>query len=261
MARGRRQRRLRPPGHRQKLALKRQNAIWRSRPSAPPLNWRSRRGGLAKQIIASVARTGGLPDAPRSAVRNICRRACYPGVRSGIERATARSRSARKRLLAGLEVDQFWRPAGWSWLSCAKNAPAFFNARTADIQKAIKDATGLKLEAEFRSSEIDRKMATLDAEIRRMRDASRAEMNHECARIDHDTSAALNKIHEHTAREIEALQHQARNTLREHAVQLAVDSCGRSNARASDTGRSGPSGRCICPERSCGEAIKSDGRS
>jgi len=121
----------------------------------------------------------------------------------------------------------------WRWINfavllgglgylAAKNAPAFFSARTADIQKAIKDATGLKMEAEFRTSEIDRKMATLEAEIRRMRDASRAEMNQESARIDHDTSVALDKIHEHTAREIEALQHQARNTLREHAAQLAV---------------------------------------
>lgn len=121
----------------------------------------------------------------------------------------------------------------WKWINfgvllgglgylAAKNAPAFFSARTADIQRAIKDATGLKMEAEFRTSEIDRKMATLEAEIRRMRDASRAEMNQESARIDHETSVALDKIHEHTAREIEALQHQARNTLREHAAQLAV---------------------------------------
>jgi F-type H+-transporting ATPase subunit b len=125
----------------------------------------------------------------------------------------------------------------WKWINfgvllgglgylAAKNAPTFFNARTADIQKAIKDATGLKLEAEFRSSEIDRKMATLEAEIRRMRDASRSEMQQECARIDHDTSMALDKIHDHTAREIEALQHQARNTLREHAAQLAVSLAG-----------------------------------
>src|SRR5690348_8871573 len=125
----------------------------------------------------------------------------------------------------------------WKWINfgvllgglgylAAKNAPAFFSARTADIQKAIKDATGLKMEAEFRTSEIDRKMATLEAEIRRMRDASRAEMNQESARIDHETSVALDKIHEHTAREIEALQHQARNTLREHAAQLAVTLAG-----------------------------------
>ncbi len=125
----------------------------------------------------------------------------------------------------------------WKWINfgvliaglgylVAKNAPAFFNARTAEIQKAIKDATGLKLEADFRISEIDRKMATLDAEIRHMRDASRAEMQQESARIDRETSFALEKIHEHTAREIESLQHLARNTLREHAVQLAVSLAG-----------------------------------
>jgi F0F1-type ATP synthase membrane subunit b/b' len=125
----------------------------------------------------------------------------------------------------------------WKWINfgvllgglgylAAKNAPAFFSARTADIQKAIKDATGLKIEAEFRASEIDRKMATLEAEIRRMRDGSRTEMSQESARIDHDTSVALDKIREHTVREIEALQHQARNTLREHVAQLAVTLAG-----------------------------------
>lgn len=122
----------------------------------------------------------------------------------------------------------------------AKNAPAFFNARTEEIQKAIKDATGLRMEAEFRVSEIDRKMATLEAEIRRMRDASRAEMQHECTRIDNETSAALEKIHQHTAREIEALQHQARITLREHAAQLAVNLAGaqmRENLTSEDRDR------------------------
>src|SRR5947209_1006757 len=53
-----------------------------------------------------------------------------------------------------------------------RTAPKFFNARSADIQKAIKDATGLKIEADFRYSEVDRKMATLAEEVKRMRNAS-----------------------------------------------------------------------------------------
>src|SRR5579884_430265 len=38
----------------------------------------------------------------------------------------------------------------------AKKAPRFFQARSSDIQRAIQEATGLKLEADYRHSEIDR---------------------------------------------------------------------------------------------------------
>ena len=62
---------------------------------------------------------------------------------------------------------------GWAiW----KMAPAFFNARSADIQRAIKEATGLKMQADLRYSEIDRKMATLPEEVKRIQEASAAEV-------------------------------------------------------------------------------------
>src|ERR1700756_2411018 len=51
-----------------------------------------------------------------------------------------------------------------------KYAPRFFNARSADIQRAIKEATGLKLDADYRYSEIDRKMALLGEEVQKMRE-------------------------------------------------------------------------------------------
>jgi len=58
---------------------------------------------------------------------------------------------------------------GWAiW----KMAPSFFNARSADIQRAITEATGLKMQADLRYSEIDRKMATLPDEVKRMKEQS-----------------------------------------------------------------------------------------
>ena len=122
----------------------------------------------------------------------------------------------------------------WKWVDFAlliggigywayRKGPAFFNARTEEIQRAIKDATGLKIEAEFRSSEVDRKMATLGAEIQRLREAAKAEMQKESQRIDEETRLAMERISDHTAREIDSLRRQAQLTLRQHAVQLAID--------------------------------------
>jgi F-type H+-transporting ATPase subunit b len=105
----------------------------------------------------------------------------------------------------------------------ARKAPAFFNARTEEIQKAIKDATGLKLEADFRSSEIDRKIATLAQQVQGMRATAKSELEREQARIDSDTRAALERIHDHTLREIDAMQLHATREVREHAVRLATE--------------------------------------
>ena len=48
-------------------------------------------------------------------------------------------------------------------------------------------------------------------------------MEREGTRIDHETRVALQRIHEHTLREIESLQHQAALGVREHAIRLATE--------------------------------------
>ncbi len=103
-----------------------------------------------------------------------------------------------------------------------KQGPAFFNARTADIQKAIQDATGLRMEADFRSSEIDRKMATLGAEVQRLRDESMREMEQEHERILRETEAGVKRLQQHFALEVASLQQNARTELRRHTSELAV---------------------------------------
>jgi F0F1-type ATP synthase membrane subunit b/b' len=122
----------------------------------------------------------------------------------------------------------------WKWINfgilvvglgylVSKTAPAFFNARTAEIQKAIKDATGLKVEADFRSSEMDRRLATLSAEVQKLRDEAHAELEREGRRIEVETQTAITRIQESTNREIAALQQQAARLVREQGVRLATE--------------------------------------
>jgi F0F1-type ATP synthase membrane subunit b/b' len=130
------------------------------------------------------------------------------------------------------EEAQVDRMLVWKWINfgilvaglgyvIAKTAPGFFNARTSEIQKAIQDATGLKIDADFRASEMDRRMATLSAEVQKLRDAANQELEHERQRIEDETQIALARIHESTNREIDALRHNAAFSVREHAIRLA----------------------------------------
>ncbi len=113
---------------------------------------------------------------------------------------------------------------GWAiW----KMAPAFFNARSADIQRAIKEATGLKMEADLRYSEIDRKMATLPDEVKRMKDQSAVEMEREHRRRQEETAREVKRIGEASMAEVEALRQEAilgaRQRTARSALQLAEE--------------------------------------
>ena len=108
-----------------------------------------------------------------------------------------------------------------------KYSPAFFNARSADIQKAIKDATGLKLEADFRHSEVDRKMATLPDEIKRMREQSKVDMEREWQRRRDETERELQHINESLQAEIAASRAEGTRQIRRKAALLALQSAER----------------------------------
>jgi F-type H+-transporting ATPase subunit b len=111
--------------------------------------------------------------------------------------------------------------AGLGYL-LARYAPRFFNARSSDIQKAIQDATGLKLEADYRYSEIDRKMATLADEVRRMREEAQRELEREHERFREEARAEIAHIHHNVLNEIDALRRQGANQVRRHTAQLAL---------------------------------------
>jgi F0F1-type ATP synthase membrane subunit b/b' len=103
-----------------------------------------------------------------------------------------------------------------------KLAPGFFNARSLDIQKSIKDATGLKIEADFRYSEIDKKMANLGAEVYRLKAQNKAEMEREHQRLLKETAEEIEHIKHHVAAELEGMQKDGVRQVRLHTANLAI---------------------------------------
>jgi F-type H+-transporting ATPase subunit b len=112
--------------------------------------------------------------------------------------------------------------AGGIGYAIVKFAPSFFNARSADIQQAIQEATGLKMNADLRYSEIDRKMANLSGEVGRLRAESQAEMEREHARMIAQTKEEIAYIQKSTGEQLEALRGEGADKLRVHATQQAL---------------------------------------
>lgn len=120
-----------------------------------------------------------------------------------------------------------------------KHAPAFFGARSLTIQKAIEEATGLKIEAEFRYSEIDKKMATLPDEIRRlqMKDAAERERDHR--RFQRETQGSIAHVWRNAEAEIEGYWQQGMRRVKQRAAEMALEYAeqhipGRLGPRASE---------------------------
>lgn len=103
-----------------------------------------------------------------------------------------------------------------------KLAPSFFNARSEDIQKAIKEATGLKMEADFRSSEIDRKMATLPDAVKKMREDSKLEMEREHLRRQAETAQEIKNIEANLASDVEGMRAEGSAQIRRRATKAAL---------------------------------------
>lgn len=105
-----------------------------------------------------------------------------------------------------------------------KYSPAFFNARSEDIQKAIKEATGLKMQADFRYSEMDRKIATLPAEVERMRGESKAAMDREEQRRHEELQRELQHIEDSLQAEMEGARAEGRLRIQREAALEALES-------------------------------------
>ncbi len=100
--------------------------------------------------------------------------------------------------------------------------PKFFQTRGLAIQKAIKDATGLKIEADFRYSEIDKKMSNLSAEVTRMKAEAAAEMEREHQRMKQETASEIEHMQRNTEAEIDSLRADGSEQVKRHTAQLAL---------------------------------------
>jgi F-type H+-transporting ATPase subunit b len=122
----------------------------------------------------------------------------------------------------------------WKWANFAilagglgyligKNAPAFFNSRTAEIQKGIADATEMRKDADIRAAEMDKRMANLEAEIAALRASAKSEITAEAERINVETAQLLGKIQTRAEQEIASAAKSASLELKSYSAKLALE--------------------------------------
>jgi F-type H+-transporting ATPase subunit b len=102
----------------------------------------------------------------------------------------------------------------------------FFAARSETIQREIVEAAKVRKDAETRSAEVDRRLASLQADL----DALRAESRRELDSLERHTgsraSSEIARIQSNTEQEIAAAGKAARLELKRYSAELAVNLAG-----------------------------------
>lgn len=104
----------------------------------------------------------------------------------------------------------------------AKSAPAFFRARTAQIQRSIQEAARMREEAEARAAGIEQRMKNLGGEIEQLRQSAAGEIAREGERVKAETERQAARIRSQGQQEISAAAKSARQELRGYASDLAT---------------------------------------
>jgi F-type H+-transporting ATPase subunit b len=126
--------------------------------------------------------------------------------------------------------NQIW----WKWANFAilagglgylvyKKGGAFFVARSEAIRKGIEEADHLRREAEQRVAEMEGRLKNLEQEVEELRTKARDEMAAENERLRCETEASLKKVRQQADQEIASAVKAARDEVRMHAAELAVD--------------------------------------
>ncbi len=80
----------------------------------------------------------------------------------------------------------------------------------------------MKIEADFRYSDIDKKMASLGAEVEKIRQQAKLEMEREHDRVRQQTAFELAHIHKNATNEIDALRQEASDRVQLHTAKIAL---------------------------------------
>ena len=121
-----------------------------------------------------------------------------------------------------------WKVANFVLLAGAlgyviyKKGGPFFAARTVSIRRGLEDAARANRDAQERYAEVERRLASLGAEIETMKTKARQESAGEGERLRAESERALQKIREQVEQEIAASAKAARQELRAYAADLAV---------------------------------------
>ena len=122
----------------------------------------------------------------------------------------------------------------WAWANFAilagvlgyvisKKGGPWFASRSQSIRQGIAEAEDIRAKAEASAAEVDRRLASLETEIEKLRSNARQEQAAEAERIRAQSAADLSRIQETATREIESASKGARLELKRYAAQLAVD--------------------------------------
>lgn len=104
----------------------------------------------------------------------------------------------------------------------SKNAGPFFEARSKKIREDMAQADEMWKAAETRAAAVERKLATLEAEIAAFRNESQIEALNETKRMKLQTAAEIARIKEHAGQEIAAAGKAARLELQRYSAHLAI---------------------------------------
>jgi F-type H+-transporting ATPase subunit b len=130
----------------------------------------------------------------------------------------------------GLEI---WKWANFALLAAAlgwlirKNAGPFFEARSLDIRKQMAEAHAIHADAERRTSEVEARLAGLQAEIARLKSEALAEQRAESERFRSQAVAEMAKVEAHAQQEIAAAGKLARLELKRYSASLALEAAER----------------------------------
>lgn len=141
------------------------------------------------------------------------------------EKGTEHAEEAEK---GALPNELLWKWANFAilagvlgWLG-AKHLGPFFTSRSAEIRNGIEEAQKVKVEAEARAADIEKRIGNLVAEVERMRGESREEISAEGARISAETAQQISRLQAQAENEIASSAKAATIELKVHAAALAL---------------------------------------
>lgn len=112
--------------------------------------------------------------------------------------------------------------AGLGYLTVKSLGP-YYRSRHEVIQKGIAEASEQKRSAESNLADMEKRLASIDREVARLRESSGAEFASEADRIRRDTEQQLVRLQRQTEYEIAAMGKHARQELKAYAAALAID--------------------------------------
>jgi F-type H+-transporting ATPase subunit b len=142
--------------------------------------------------------------------------------------ASAREKKAEEESLAKEKALAPWKWANFLILAGAlgyaagKHGPPFFASRGARIRQDIDDADALRIRAEARTAEVERRLASLEAEIAVIREESKRETEAAAARLAGEAAARIAKLQASSEQEIASAGKAARTELRRYSAQLSI---------------------------------------